>query len=179
VYLVFTSEPNYSQYTHEELLDVLEHIDRDKYHHRYQIVLKEIDNRNKGISPKTSSKCKSPISSVKNDDNVVIKAITNLRLNTSRLLKTIFLLGCIFTFLAFVFTPQSEGFGDFVAFIVFLFLSPFLLVYCLHAVKTGEIEIKAITVRRSESPGCFWLGIVTYATFSIFVLFTLIWNTYT
>ncbi|KTG20806.1 hypothetical protein AUR67_09575 [Pseudoalteromonas sp. XI10] len=107
---MFTSEPNYSQYTHEELLDVLEHIDRDKCHHRYQIVLKEIDNRNKGISPKTGSKCKSPISSVKKDDNVVIKAIT---------------------------------------------------------------------VKRSESPGCFWLGIVSYATFSIFVLFTLIWNTYT
>ena len=176
---MFTSEPIYSQYTHEELLDVLEHIDRDKYHHRYQTVLKEIDNRNKGICPKTSFMCKSSIDSVKNDDNVVIKAITNLRLNTSRLLKTIFLLGCIFTFLVFVFTPQYGGFGDFVAIIAFLFLCPFLLVYCIHAVKTGEIKVKSITVKRCESPGCFWFGIVIYATFSIFVLCTLIWNTYT
>lgn len=176
---MFNSEPNYSQYTHEELLDVLENIDREKYHHRYQSVLIEIDNRNKGAPPKISCMCKSSIDSVKNDDNVVIKAITNLRLNTSRLLKTVFLLGCIFTFLVFLFTPQSEGFGDFVAIIALLFLYPFLLVYCIHAVKTGNIKVKSITVKRSESPGCFWFAIVIYATFSIFVLCTLIWNTYT
>lgn len=175
---MLTYEPNYSEYTLEELLDVLEHIDRDKYHQRYQTVLKEIDNRNKGIPPNTSPKCQSSVDAVKCDDNVVIKAIANLKLNTSRLLKTIFILGCIVTFLVFLFTPQSEEFGDFVATIVFLFLGPFLLVYCIHAVKTGEVEIKSITVKRTDSPGCFWFGIFTYATFSICILCTLIWQTY-
>ena len=100
-------------------------------------------------------------------------------MNTSRLLKTIFILGCVFTLLAFVFTPRIEGYGDFVATIAFLFLCPFLLVYCLHAVKNGEIEIKSITVKRSESPEGFWCGIVMYAAFSIFTLCTLIWQAYT
>lgn len=100
-------------------------------------------------------------------------------MNTSRLLKIIFILGCLATLLGLVFTPQTDGYGDFVATIVFIFLCPFLLVYCVHAVKNGEIEVKSITVKRSESPSGFWFGIFIYATFSIFTLCTLIWQAYT
>jgi hypothetical protein len=99
--------------------------------------------------------------------------------NTSRLLKTIFILGCLATLTALVFTPQSEGYGNFVAKIFIIFLCPFLLVYCVHAIKNGEIELSSITVKRSESPAGFWFGIAIYATFSIFTLYTLIWQTYT
>jgi hypothetical protein len=99
--------------------------------------------------------------------------------NTSRSLKTIFILGCVSTFLTAVLIPQSEGYGNFVATIVFIFLSPFLLVYCIHAFRAGEIEIKSISVKRSDSPRGFWFGIVIYSAFAIFTLSTLFWQAYT
>ncbi|KMT64950.1 hypothetical protein XM47_11565 [Catenovulum maritimum] len=100
-------------------------------------------------------------------------------MNTSRLLKTIFSLGCVTTLLALVFTPKSEGYGEFIATVFFVFLCSFLLVYCLHALKNGEIEVKSITVKRTESPVVFWFWVVIYAIFSIFTLCTLILQAYT
>jgi len=37
--------PDYSKLTFEQLIDVCEHIDKDKYPERYNIILKEIDSR--------------------------------------------------------------------------------------------------------------------------------------
>ena len=107
------------------------------------------------------------------------EALGILSLNTSRLLKTIFILGCTSTFLTAILIPLTEGYGDFVATVVFIFLCPFLLIYCIHAFKIGEIEIKSFTVKRSDSPGGFWFGIVIYSTFAISVLSIMFWRTYT
>ena len=176
---MLTSETNYSECSYEELLDVLQHIDQDKYHERYQILLLEIDNRKKGIPPKTSFKSKLSTYTDKKNDGVIVKAISELKLNTSRLLKTIFILACISTFLTAILVPQSEGYGDLVATVAFIFLCPFLLVYCIHAIRIGEIEIKIITVKRSESPESFWFGILLYSVLSISILSILFWQTYT
>ncbi|MBG9993329.1 MULTISPECIES: hypothetical protein [unclassified Pseudoalteromonas] len=176
---MLTSEPIYSEYSLEELLDCLQHIDQVKYPERYQVLLQEIDNRKKGIPPKVRFSQNPKAQTLKRGDGVIVKLISELKLDTSRLLKTIFILGCTCTLLAFVFTPQAEGYGNFIATIVFLFLCPFLLIYCIHSIKMGEIEIKSITVKRSDSPGGFWFGIFIYATFSTFIMYSLIWQTYT
>ena len=180
MYSVLTSGPNFSEYSHAELLDSLEHIDQDKYPERYQVLLQEIDNRKKGIRPKNSFESKPSNFTIKKSDGVIVKTLIGLKLNTSRLLKTIFILGCISTFLTAIIIPQSEGYyGDFVGLIIFIFLCPFLLVYCIHAIKTGEIEVKQLTVKRSESPGYFWLGIMIYFLFSICILSIFFERTYT
>jgi hypothetical protein len=177
---VLTSGPNYSEYSHEELLDCLEHIDQDKYPDRYQILLQQIDNRKNGIQPKTSFESKPSTFTLKKDEGIIVKFIIGLKLNTSRLLKTIFILGCISTLLTAILIPQSEEYyGNFVGLIIFIFLCPFLLVYCIHAIKTGEIEVRSFTVKRSESPGYFWFGILLYLLFSIYILIIMFQRTYT
>ncbi|MDN4502606.1 hypothetical protein QX776_09335 [Alteromonadaceae bacterium BrNp21-10] len=50
------SEPDYSLYTDDELLDVMAHIDRYSYPDRYNRVKKEIENRKNGVSSKVNKR---------------------------------------------------------------------------------------------------------------------------
>ena len=91
-------------------------------------------------------------------------------LNHSRLLKTVFVLGCIATFSAAVFASKVLGYGDFVARIFIVSLALLALIYCFCALQKGEIEVKGFVSKRSESPGYYWFGMLIYFSFSVAML---------
>ena len=91
-------------------------------------------------------------------------------LNHSRLLKTVFILGCIATFSAAVFAPKVLDYGDFVARVFIVSLALLALTYCFYAYKKGEIEVKGFVSKRSESPGYYWFGMLVYLFFSVAML---------
>jgi hypothetical protein len=91
-------------------------------------------------------------------------------LKYSRLLKTVFIIGCVATISAAILAPKLEGYGDFVAQIFLVSLSLLSLTYCLYAFNAGEVEVKGVSSKRSESPGYYWFGMLIYLSFSIAML---------
>lgn len=100
-------------------------------------------------------------------------------INLPRLLKTIFVLGCVTTLLVALLVPKYEGYGDIVAIPFLVFLSSFLFVYSFHAYDVGEVEIQQFTVKQKESPNLYWCMLILYFISSITFLVVMFWHAYT